>query len=186
MKITKEWLKENNACHPGYAWFRKQTEIDSMKILKKLMKEKKYCWGSWLTVRTMTYSQYVSYAIYAAEQVIDIFEKKYPDDDRPRKAIAAAKKCLENPSDGNKKNAAYSAAYAQSTYYAAYIAAYAADAATYAAYSAAYADNYNADAAAWYAYAASMYQERIRVKILNYGLNLLKEANPEKIQKNKE
>ena len=59
------------------------------------------------------------YAIYAAEQVIGIFEKKYPIDKRPRKAIEAAKAYLKRPCAETKK-AAYAAAYA------AYAAAYAA------------------------------------------------------------
>ena len=41
----------------------------------------------------------VKLAIFAAELVIDIYEKKYPNDDRPRKAIEAAKGWLENPSE---------------------------------------------------------------------------------------
>ena len=60
----------------------------------------------------------VNLAIYAAELVIDIYEKKYPNDDRPRKAIEAAEAYLKNPSAD---------------------AAYAADAAADAARAAAYA-----------------------------------------------
>jgi len=33
----------------------------------------------------------VKLAIFAAEQVIEIYEKKYPNDKRPREAIEAAK-----------------------------------------------------------------------------------------------
>lgn len=36
----------------------------------------------------------VKLAIYSAELVIDIFEKQYPDDKRPRLAIEAAKAYL--------------------------------------------------------------------------------------------
>ena len=35
--------------------------------------------------------QKIQYAIYAAEQVVDIYENKYPENDQPRKAIEAAK-----------------------------------------------------------------------------------------------
>ncbi len=58
----------------------------------------------------------VALAIYAAELVIDVFESARPGDDRPRKAIEAAKAYLGNPSDA---------------------AAYPSDAAAYAAYAAA-------------------------------------------------
>ena len=50
-----------------------------------------------------------SLAIQCAEMVLDIFEKKYPNDNRPRKAIEAAKKCLANPTEENQR-AAYDAA----------------------------------------------------------------------------
>jgi hypothetical protein len=68
----------------------------------------------------------VAMAIFSAELVIDIFEKKYPQDNRPRKAIEAAKEWLKDPTDQNTASAAY----------AARAAAYAADAAAYAAYAA--------------------------------------------------
>ena len=69
-------------------------------------------------------------AIFAAEQVLDIFERRYPDDKRPRQAIEAAKKVLENDTEETRRAAAYaaSAAYAGAAPSAAY-AAYAADAA---------------------------------------------------------
>lgn len=37
-------------------------------------------------------------AVYAAELVLDVFEQKHPGDERPRKAIEAAKAWLANPS----------------------------------------------------------------------------------------
>jgi hypothetical protein len=87
----------------------------------------------------------VRYAIFAAEQVLGIFEGKHPDDKRPRQAIEAARRYLETPCDA--ADAAYAA-------YAADAAAYAADAAdaayaAYAAADAAYAAAYAAGAAAY-------------------------------------
>jgi hypothetical protein len=76
----------------------------------------------------------IKFAILCAEAVLLIFEKKYPEDKRPRKSIEAAKGYLKNPSIDNDV--------------AAYAAAYADDAAAYAAAAA-----YNA-AAAYAAYAA--------------------------------
>jgi hypothetical protein len=126
MKITKEWLQEKNACADGVVWFKKQTESDGLEVVNKLITDNKLDWANWLIVRIMEYKQYVSYAVFAAESVLDIFEKEYPDDKRLRQAIEAAKKCIDNPSEENKI-AANAAAYAAAN--AANAAAYAADAA---------------------------------------------------------
>ena len=156
MNITKEFLRKTGACREGVKWYLSQQETDGVKVVKKLIEEKRIDWANWLIVRIMTYKQYVSYAVYSAEQVIDIYEKKYPDDKLPRQAIDAAKKCIKSPSLNNKK-AAYAAA-ADAAY-----AAYAADAAADAAY------------AAYAAYAAAA-RKAMRIKILEYGITLLQEA----------
>jgi hypothetical protein len=81
-------------------------------------------------------------AIYAAELVIDIYEKQYPNDKRPREAIEAAKKVLEKDTKKNRDaaDAAADAAYAAAdAARAAYAAARAAADAARAAYAAAYA-----------------------------------------------
>jgi len=208
MKLTKNFLEKNNACYRGLEWFCNQKETELIPLLKKLMTkrtqtqiEKKYSensleWASWLIVRKMKYKQYVSYAVYAAEQVIDIYEKKYPNNDSPRKArkarkaIEAAKKCIENPSKKNKEAAAV--AYANAVAAAVAAAAdvtYAADAAADVA-AAAYAAADAADAAdaAYAAYAAYAYandaandavnyvaanSDKMRKKILKYGIKIL-------------
>ena len=89
----------------------------------------------------------VAFAIYAAEQVIKVYEDKYPNDSRPRDAIKAAKAYLKDPTKDNAR-AAYAADAAAYAARAAY-AADAAEAAAYAAYAA-----YAAEAAARAAYAA--------------------------------
>ena len=109
----------------------------------------------------------VELAIYAAEMVIHIFEDKNPSDDRPRKAIEAAKSWLAGKSNAYAY-AAVDAAYDSTSNAAANAAAYAANAAAKAAYAnaaaysaanaAAYAANaaaYAANAAAYAAYAAA-------------------------------
>ena len=150
MKLTEQWLREKSACSEGVEWFLKQKETDVVKVLKKLIKEKKLPWANWTIVRVMNYKQRVQYAVFAAEQVIGIFEKEYPDDKRPRQAIEAAKKCIDNPSEENKNADAYAAYAANAAAYAAYAAdaANAADAAAYAADAAAYAAAASAASAA--------------------------------------
>jgi hypothetical protein len=47
---------------------------------------------------------------YASDQVINIFEKSYPDDKRPREAIEAAKKVISEDTQQNRNAAANAAA----------------------------------------------------------------------------
>lgn len=47
----------------------------------------------------------VEVSIKCAEFVLPIFENRYPNDDRPRKAIEAAKAWLENPTSENENMA---------------------------------------------------------------------------------
>ena len=149
MKITNKWLKEKRACIEGIDWFNSQKETEAVKVLTKLIKEKKLDWANWTICRVFIIKQRVQYAVFAAEQVLHIFEKKYPNDNRPRKAIEAAKKCIKKNTEANRDaaSAASAAASAASAAYAANVAAYA---------------------------AASAAKKQLKLKILNYGLNLLK------------
>ena len=124
MNITLKKLEELNACQEARKAFPKKwgKEVDSLTLLKSLRDRNNYIWANWLIVRIMTRKQYLSYAIFSAEQVLDIYEKKYPNEKRPRLAIEAAKKVLEQNTKENKD--------------AAYASASAADAAAYAAYAA--------------------------------------------------
>jgi len=183
MKITKEWLEKWGACSDGKKWFFAQKECNGIKVVQKLIKENYLDWANWTIARILNKKQRIQYAIFGAEQVLEMFEKKYPENKRPREAIEAAKKYLKKPTKENKAavhaaayavahavaHAADHAAYADYTdytadaaadaAYAAYAAAYAAYAAAHAAYAAhaAHADyiDYTADAAADAAYAAA-------------------------------
>ena len=80
----------------------------------------------------------VLFAVLCAESVLHLFEEKYPNDDRPRNAIEAARNYIgtneyDAANAANAANAADAAAYAAAAYAAA------ADAAAYAAVYAAYA-----------------------------------------------
>jgi len=112
MKITMKWLEKKGACSGAREEFetRKMKSIGVKELCTLLVNENKLDWCNWLVSRSLTRMDCIRYAIYAAEQVIDIFEKKYPDDKRPREAIEAAKKYLKNPSKKNK-DAASAAAY---------------------------------------------------------------------------
>ena len=169
MLITKEWLKEKSACNEGYEWSLKQNGfedgIEVIKFLNMLVEDGHWDWANWVIVRAMTRPQCLAYAIFSSEQVIDIFEKKYPKDDSPRKAIEAAKRVLENDTEENRAaaGAAAAAAYAAAATAA---AAYAVAAASYAAAATAYAA----------ASADTAEKDSMRKKILDYGIELLTSA----------
>jgi hypothetical protein len=94
------------------------------------------------------------YAADVAEDVLEFFESQYPDDDRPRRAILAARDYVNGLISGEQLSAAArSAAYAAAdtaARAAAYAAAYDAASATYSAYAAAY----DAASATYSAYSA--------------------------------
>ena len=52
----------------------------------------------------------VRFALACAGMVLDKFESKYPDDDRPRKAMEAAKAWLDNPTEANRSAASAASA----------------------------------------------------------------------------
>ena len=145
-KFTRKWIKEWQPCIEAIKWFYDQEERMVVPVLEKLIQEKKYNWANWAIVRCMKRRQYLKYAIYAASRVLLIFEKKYPEDKRPRQAIQAAKRCLLKDPKQNK------------------ITADAADAA--------YAAHVAADAAV---HAAGHAKQKMQKKILNYGIKLLSE-----------
>ena len=95
---------------------------------KHLKQDDKQCWSEMRVVHAHEWTKpdSVALAIYAAELVIGDYEKRNPDDKRPRQAIEAAKEWLKNPTEENLA------------------AAYAAHAAAYAAHAAAVFDDIEA------------------------------------------
>ena len=71
----------------------------------------KQVWSEMQIVKAWEWDKVASVrlAIFVAEQVIGIYEKEYPNDDRPRKTIEVAKKWLEHPT-AKTAYAAYAAA----------------------------------------------------------------------------
>ena len=128
MNITEKWLKERNACSEGMVFVTNAgfLGLPAKSFIEKLIECKRLQEANWLIVRVLAKEDNIRYAIYSAEQVLDIFEKKYPGDKRPRKAIEAAKKYLKNPTEKNKNSAADAANAAYTAANAAYTAANAA------------------------------------------------------------
>ena len=177
MKITKDWLQKNNACSGGVERFLSQNETDAAKIMLGLIECGRPEDSRWVMQKLITTKkQAVLIAVFTAECVLDIFEKKYPDDKRPRNAINAAKAWLKNPCKKTKNAAA-------AAYIAIYTAAYAANAAdtavayaAYAAYTAAAAATavFTPVYAAYATKAAGTDKKEVQLKIANYAIKVLK------------
>lgn len=140
---------------------------------KHELEDDKEVWEKMRVVKSYKWSKKdsVLFSIYAARLVLDNFEKKYPDDKRPREAIEAAEKYVKTPTTKNK-NAARSAWSARSAESAAWSAA---NAARSAASSAA-----NAARSAWIAANAARSAARsawsaIYKKLDKWMLNHVKE-----------
>jgi len=165
MRITKDEIKKLKPCTDAYKWYL-ENEAANEDLPSLLLKTntKNPSWSRWLFTRLMNVKQRGMLAVFAAEQALPIFEKKYPEDNRPRKAIEAAKAVIENDTVGTRAAAdaaAYAAAYAAADAAAdAAAAAYAAADAAAASAAAAYA----ADAAA-YAAAADAADARTKMQI---------------------
>ena len=115
----------------------------------------KSCWSEMMILERTKWTKKMSVelAIYAAELVLPIFEKEYPNDNRPANAIAAAKAYLKKPSAATRAAASAAAsdasAAASDASAAASAAAWAASAAASDASAAASAASDAASAAAW-------------------------------------
>jgi hypothetical protein len=153
MKFTKQKLLALKPCADGLA-YAESLKFDFVRIYDECERGD---WLIWLLrkSRNLDKPKAVELAIVCARHVLEIFEKKYPEDKRPRQALKAAEKWLSNPTEENRKSAAYAAAaaYAAYAYASPASAAYAYASAAYAAY--AYASPASACTAACTAAAAA-------------------------------
>jgi hypothetical protein len=108
-------------CHSGYHCSK--NIIDAMGFVdckwlaevetkgKSIINDDKECWQEMRIIKRWKWTKPMSIklSIYAAELVLKNFEKEFPDDMRPREAIEAAKKVLQNDTAKNR-SAAESAA----------------------------------------------------------------------------
>lgn len=160
MKINKEVISKLNPCKDRFDNFVKfygdkeftKSQFMGLKNISQFDK-------MWVAFRLMPKGSSVLCAADIAESVLHIFESKYPNDNRPRFAIEAARS--GNVAGDDAYHAAYVAFYVASCVGASHDAAYAAYAAYYAAYDAAYAA---ADAAC--AASPGINQEKLNRKII--------------------
>jgi len=174
-EITLEFLEKKDACQEG---IKKVTEwgllgLPADEFIISLMKYNKFDYANWLiTALLKTKKQLVKYAVYAAKLVLDIHEKEYPKDNRPRRAIEATEAYLKRPSSKNKKRALSIAD--DIPVCNSYVIFAAACAASNAAYTIDVGEN-EAYAAACNAADAALPESRntVKEKIIKYGLSLL-------------
>ena len=154
--ITKEFLEAQDACASGMEWVteNKLIGLESNEFVQKLIESKKLDWANWLLVRLIDQRKQIQYAIFAAEKVLHNYETLYTDEDRPRKAIEAAKEYLNDSSEKNRFIASSAACAAYSAYSAADSAAYSARSSSRSAYST-YSSSRSAASAAYSAYSAA-------------------------------
>ena len=153
-------------------WFLSQAETDASKVMIKLVKEDRFNDAFWLFKKIANFNQLCSFALFSAEQVLPIYEDYKEAIAAPRKAIAAAKAVLSDPSSNKNKRAAAAAAKAAADASAAAAAYTAADAAADAAAAAA---AYDAAKAAAYAAAAAAYdaaRKKMNTKIITYAIEV--------------
>jgi len=173
MLITKDYLKSLSPCEDRYKHYLQnykdwQGTLDEFLDLPELTHEDK----KWVFVRSIDKNKLRFVAANFAERVLHFYENKYPNDDRPRKAIEAARNnnadayaAARAASDAARADAAYDAADAAAAAVDAYDAAR--SAAAYAVSCVAYAAYAAADAAADAAYAAACeHEEQAQIEIM--------------------
>lgn len=105
-KVNAKWLEKWPACEDELSecikWFKKQKTDDPIKLIRKLIKAEKWEWINHCFKNTLTKKQAVKSTIYAAVQIINLFEKEFPEDKRPREAIKSALAYLKKPTKKNK------------------------------------------------------------------------------------
>jgi len=167
MLITKDYLKNLSPCENRYKHYLQnykdwQGTLDEFLDLPELTYEDK----RWVFVRLIDKNKLRFVAADFAERVLHYYETKYPNDDRPRKAIEAARNNNADAYAAARAAAdARAAAVCAADFAAAYDAAYAAScAASCVAYDAA-AAAYDAACAAVYA-ADRKHEEQAQIEIM--------------------
>jgi hypothetical protein len=120
MKLSLKFLQEKSACYDGLKWYTENGKINTVEKCVTALIADTDCsehlnYANWLLSNTLSPDNKIRYAIFAAEQVLELFENATPGDLRPRKAIEAAKEYLKTKTAaaGDAARAAGDAAYNQ-------------------------------------------------------------------------
>ena len=100
MKLSLKFLQEKSACYDGLKWYTENGKINTVEKCVTALIADTDCsehlnYANWLLSNTLSPDNKIRYAIFAAEQVLELFENATPGDLRPRKAIEAAKEYLK-------------------------------------------------------------------------------------------
>ena len=76
--ITDNWLNTKGACRGAVEWIEEQNTRDIPKLYRLALKDNKLDWINWGLSRLFNRKQRIKYAVYAAKQVLHIFEKECP------------------------------------------------------------------------------------------------------------
>jgi mRNA-degrading endonuclease HigB of HigAB toxin-antitoxin module len=156
MRINKQIIEKLKPCQDRFDNFKKHySDFDDDLKEFILLENISYSDKVWVFTRLATKMQNVKWSLLCASKVLHLFEEKYPNDKRPRKALEFVENWINNPSDASAYASAAASAAASSAADAAadFAAAYAASAAFAAA--AASAAAYASAAASAAAYASS-------------------------------
>lgn len=86
--VTLEKLKLLSPCTEEFSWYCENIKTENLQDVLIQLNNHRPDWSRWLFTRLMTKEHRVQIAIYSAELVLYIFEDKYPNDLRPRKATS--------------------------------------------------------------------------------------------------
>lgn len=184
MRINKQIIEKLKPCQDRFDNFKKHySDFDDDLKEFILLENISYSDKVWVFTRLATKMQNVKWSLLCASKVLHLFEEKYPNDKRPRKALEFVENWINNPSDAaayaayaasaaassaaSSAASASAAAYAASAAFAA-AAASAASSAAFAASAAAYASSAASSAAyaAAYASAARTNEEELNLLMM--------------------
>jgi hypothetical protein len=99
--VNKQWLRDKKCCMDGFHWIMKQEDLRADKLIYSMLRYDKLDWCIWVLARVLNKKERIKLAIYAAEDIVDIYSRKYPQDYRPKEALKAAKDVLKDDSPEN-------------------------------------------------------------------------------------
>ena len=180
-KIIKQ-LEKMGACESAIDWVRLQNSDNIISLINKAMREEYFDWVNWYLLKRMNKGQQISFAVFAAEQVLETYEKEYPDDTEPRETINVARKYWKNKKIKDKDiiSEKYVAASLANvvTYSETCVASSMAYAAAYVAIAAYTAINQTSAITAAHVafYMATVVGVELQKKIIKYGIKLTKKG----------